>query len=310
MPDHPAPSLVDPSTASTPTEFARALRKLRIQSGTPTFREMERRTGGRLPKSTASDIANGKRFPSRDQVCLFVNACGVSDVEPWLRARDGIAERLAAERAPAIRSSTPTGPEPQRISGPEHPERDVTDGAGIDQFVPSEAPRTPAASGPRKRRRLVAVAVAAAVATGVAVAGVALTAIGGDDMTASLECSPADCRADGPRLPISGRLGGDRPAGSTAAVLILVDNTMRWYLGPSIAADPNGSWSAEVGIGAPPPQERDRSFKVCVVLLPDDALPRLTATQIERAGGGLQPAELPSSRAELACRAAVRPSGT
>ncbi|MFG1805579.1 hypothetical protein [Streptomyces sp. NPDC049040] len=62
--------------------LAYELRKLRVEAGSPTYREMARRSG--CGASTLSQAAAGERFPSLPTLRAYVGACG-GDIEDWER---------------------------------------------------------------------------------------------------------------------------------------------------------------------------------------------------------------------------------
>ncbi|MBO3751267.1 hypothetical protein J5X84_34780 [Streptosporangiaceae bacterium NEAU-GS5] len=77
---------VIPSDAGTQVEFASKLRQIRLWAGDPSLKDLAKLTNGRLPKSTASDFLNGKRWPKWSQVRDFLVACQVPEQEhaSWL----------------------------------------------------------------------------------------------------------------------------------------------------------------------------------------------------------------------------------
>ena len=89
-------------------------------------------------------------------------------------------------------------------------------------------------------------------------------------------------------------------------MLIRVQSTQRWYLGPAITASQDQTWRQEINIGNPAPQPKDRHFTVCVYTLPTDDMDRLAQRQLRNKGEGLRVGDLPPQRTELACTAAVR----
>jgi Holliday junction resolvasome RuvABC ATP-dependent DNA helicase subunit len=106
MPDEPRTSSferddlrADPDSISSIAELGRQLRLLRIASGAPTLRELEKRatsTGGHLPRSTAGNAESGKHLPRLEVIQIFVRACNGSaaDVSRWQAAW----QRLYARR--------------------------------------------------------------------------------------------------------------------------------------------------------------------------------------------------------------------
>jgi hypothetical protein len=138
----------------------------------------------------------------------------------------------------------------------------------------------------------------------VAVSAVVLTV--GRSRPATISCTPPDCRATAPTLTVAGRLGDPVTEGRRAYVLIQVQSTQRWYLGPVISAGADLRWTTQISVGNPVAQAKDRHFLVCVYLLPVAGIDLAVQTQIAHRGTGLTDAELPTDRTELACTPAVR----
>ncbi|WP_410632169.1 helix-turn-helix domain-containing protein [Amycolatopsis sp. cmx-4-83] len=74
--------------------FAAELRALRVQAGTPTYRELARRA--HYSSTTLSDAAGGRRLPTLPVTVGYVRACG-GDVEAWERRWHETAAELAPE---------------------------------------------------------------------------------------------------------------------------------------------------------------------------------------------------------------------
>lgn len=68
------------SASGIVAQFARDLRELRIQAGSPTYREMAR--SALFSSSVLSSAASGNRMPSLPVTLAFVTACG-GDPEVW-----------------------------------------------------------------------------------------------------------------------------------------------------------------------------------------------------------------------------------
>ncbi|MFI9389021.1 hypothetical protein [Kutzneria sp. NPDC052558] len=87
------------------TSFARDLRKLRADAGSPTYRELGRRT--HYSASTLAEAASGKRLPSLAATLAYVRACG-GDTGDWERrwhsivAADRVDPPESDERAPYV----------------------------------------------------------------------------------------------------------------------------------------------------------------------------------------------------------------
>ncbi|GLY52546.1 hypothetical protein Lesp01_62020 [Lentzea sp. NBRC 102530] len=60
--------------------FARNLRRLRADAGTPTYRELARRAHFSVP--TLSDATGGRELPGLDVTLPYVRACGGDD-QAW-----------------------------------------------------------------------------------------------------------------------------------------------------------------------------------------------------------------------------------
>ena len=172
---------------------------------------------------------------------------------------------------------------------------------------PESAPPVAPIGSQRRRRRWAAGAVLLAVILIIAVIVTVLrpSAPATNTLTATMGCVPASCAAHGPTLVLRGRLNGSVPPDSRVVVMILVDNTQRWYLGPTVGGD-DVEWTREIGIGNRVPQPRDRGFTVCLHLISATSVERLTTEMIARAGEGLAEETLSSERVELACVPAVR----
>ncbi len=281
--DGAAPLDVDPSGVSSPAELAAALRELRLRRGEPSLRELERRArapaavaAGRvaLSRTTLSGVLSGERFPSHEVLVAFLAALGVvepAQQRPWIVAR----ERLVRLRGPA----PPT--------------------AAVGR------------AGPQRRRLWWAGAVVllAAALVGTAIAATTAVQSRPQVLTATMGCVPADCAATAPTLILQGRLAGPVPPDRRVVVMIVVDRTQRWYLGPTLVGD-EVEWTREIGIGNPVPQPSDRHFTICLHLIPASSIDRLTTEMIARAGEGLAEDTLPPDRVELTCLAAVRVAGT
>lgn len=94
-------------SAGVAAEFANDLRRLRVQAGSPTYREMSR--SALFSSSVLSSAASGTRLPSLPVALAFVDACG-GDPETWRRRwlRAFVDERPDT----AARRSVQQGPRP------------------------------------------------------------------------------------------------------------------------------------------------------------------------------------------------------
>lgn len=88
-------SPLDPS-AGPAQRLAAELRKLRAQSGSPTYRVMAQRAG--QGASTLSQAAAGERLPTLPVVLAYVRACGGDEAEWEARWREAAAEAAAEPR--------------------------------------------------------------------------------------------------------------------------------------------------------------------------------------------------------------------
>ncbi len=81
-----------PQLIGTPAALIEAMRLLRINRGSPTFRDLERRArrdlGSRLARSTLSDVLRGSQLPSESFFRTYLLALGLTPLEaqPWLSA--------------------------------------------------------------------------------------------------------------------------------------------------------------------------------------------------------------------------------
>lgn len=102
-------------------EFAERLRQLRQQAGSPSFRELARRT--HYSSSTLADATAGKRLPTEAVVKAFVTECG-GDSDEWLaRLRQAVetvrtTEGATAETAPAAATAPATATPPATEAAP------------------------------------------------------------------------------------------------------------------------------------------------------------------------------------------------
>ncbi|GAA2750070.1 hypothetical protein [Kitasatospora cinereorecta] len=108
-----------PDEADNAQEFIRQLRALRVWSGNPSLRELERRTS--LPRSTLSgDLSHHRiRLPPLERVLILVSACGASaeEVASWKGAWQRI--HLRQQQLAALSTSAPpaTGRQPAASEG-------------------------------------------------------------------------------------------------------------------------------------------------------------------------------------------------
>ncbi|WP_324276207.1 helix-turn-helix transcriptional regulator [Blastococcus brunescens] len=95
---------------SPEAEFARALRRLRTEAGSPTYAQLQRRTG--YSDTTLSAAASGRGRPSRDVVQALVVALG-GDAAEW----DARWLALPAPDAGHLPSSSGAAPAPDVVPG-------------------------------------------------------------------------------------------------------------------------------------------------------------------------------------------------
>jgi transcriptional regulator with XRE-family HTH domain len=163
---------------------------------------------------------------------------------------------------------------------------------------------------PRRRVARPVVLVTGAVAVVAALgAVVALTRDRDRPVPTTIACTPATCVTGGTMLTLSGVIGSSVPAAHRLYLFILVQSSQRWYLGPALVTASGAAWTERVKLGNPVVQDHDRSFMICVVSLPENAVDGLVRTQMARAGTGLADADLPPDRRQMACLTAIRPAG-
>ncbi|MFB7666330.1 helix-turn-helix domain-containing protein [Kitasatospora sp. NPDC056138] len=102
-------TMPDPDGATTPQEFVRRLQAFKAWSGSPSLRELERRTG--LPRSTLSgDLSHQRsRLPPLERVLALVTAFGASaeELARWQSAWQRIQMRQQSAEPP-VPASRPT----------------------------------------------------------------------------------------------------------------------------------------------------------------------------------------------------------
>ncbi|WP_431921115.1 hypothetical protein [Nonomuraea jabiensis] len=89
---------IDPTLARTVADLAACLRRVQIQAGNPSLRELEqraRRRGRRMPRSTVGDMLTGKSLPRQALMLTFLQACGINPGEDprWLVAWNRLADQ-------------------------------------------------------------------------------------------------------------------------------------------------------------------------------------------------------------------------
>jgi hypothetical protein len=89
---------LDPTVAVTREDFARCLRRLRVRADNISYRNLEKwgeRNGRPLPRTTLSDVLNGRRFPRKSTLQAFLLGCGLGDdtIRAWLAVWARLAEQ-------------------------------------------------------------------------------------------------------------------------------------------------------------------------------------------------------------------------
>ncbi|MDH6577257.1 helix-turn-helix transcriptional regulator [Kitasatospora sp. MAP5-34] len=160
---------------SAVTDFAAALRQLRLEAGKPSFRAMAGATGA-ISHTTLHEAASGSRLPSWPTTRSYVRACGGHEAEwrrRWLAAASAASGRETADHRP---------PEPEAaLPHPQEPDEGLPPDAGLpasatDDGTPPEPPQDASAQPHRFRRHrrvlthLVALAAGTALGAGTVLA--------------------------------------------------------------------------------------------------------------------------------------------
>ncbi|MGW3148903.1 helix-turn-helix domain-containing protein [Streptomyces sp. NPDC001177] len=76
----------DPFRVSTREEYIQALNAVHVWGGSPSLRELERRSKGILRRSSISDMLRGTALPDYDRVVAFLRACGIDgqNLDVWV----------------------------------------------------------------------------------------------------------------------------------------------------------------------------------------------------------------------------------
>lgn len=286
---------IDPTSAKSAVDLGRSLTLLRERAGLTQAQVAKK---GHISATTVSEVEKGKRLPRAENLLRYLDACGVADetvLQLWLDARANIVT-LGSD--PVSDPSAPLDPVADEAADPSVGER-------VTPESPEPARPEPAPDRRRSRRWWVISSVAVAVA----LVGAAAWFLMRPEEPA-LWCVPENCTPPGPAVTLYGRLPQERPPGHEPYVLLRVDNENRWYVSTAIIADDSGRWSADVPIGAPKKQDKDRHLTACSAFLPSSALGPVIELQKSRGGAGLTPDELPAGYTELACVKAVRAAGT
>jgi tetratricopeptide (TPR) repeat protein len=129
--------MADPRRIRTRAEWTAALQELFSRAGL-SYHVLSERCEG-VAASTLQQMVTGQSFPRASTVRLFVQACGESDTQPWVDARN----RVAPGGATGSGSQTPSAGPPQAQAGQDlavRPDRQhVLDYAKtVSRFAPAE----------------------------------------------------------------------------------------------------------------------------------------------------------------------------
>ncbi|MFE3126311.1 hypothetical protein ACFXHD_23145 [Streptomyces hydrogenans] len=101
----------DPTGVSSPAELQQALQAVHVWGGSPSLRELEKRSSGVLRRSTISSMLRGtdRVIPDYDRYLAFLRACGISGInlDPWVFTwRRMVAQRQSPEVVSWMRGAT------------------------------------------------------------------------------------------------------------------------------------------------------------------------------------------------------------
>lgn len=106
-PRQPVPAFgqPDPIRVSSPEELRQAMNAAHVWGGSPSLRELERRSKGILRRSTISDMLRGDALPDYERFVEFLKACGIdgANLDTWVF----IWRRLKALETPGTASWMP-----------------------------------------------------------------------------------------------------------------------------------------------------------------------------------------------------------
>ncbi|WP_327180400.1 hypothetical protein OG599_35040 (plasmid) [Streptomyces sp. NBC_01335] len=76
----------DPMPVSCTAELMLALKAVHVWCGAPSLRELERRSGMVLRRSSISDMLRGESLPDYERYVAFLRTCGINGthLEPWV----------------------------------------------------------------------------------------------------------------------------------------------------------------------------------------------------------------------------------
>ncbi|MDX3490982.1 hypothetical protein [Streptomyces sp. ID05-18] len=103
----PAFGQPDPIRVSSVQELVLALKAVHVWGGTPSLRELERRSRTILRRSTISDMLRGESLPDYERYVAFLRACGVDgpSLDTWVF----VWRRLSALENPKVAPWLPGG---------------------------------------------------------------------------------------------------------------------------------------------------------------------------------------------------------
>lgn len=93
-------------------EFARQLRELRNQVGSPKYLQMARKSG--RSRTALAEVAGGDHLPTWETVAAFVQACGADPAE-WVGRWESVRDALDADRMRPVAPSSEAITAPQRV---------------------------------------------------------------------------------------------------------------------------------------------------------------------------------------------------
>ncbi|MFE2972193.1 helix-turn-helix domain-containing protein [Streptomyces sp. NPDC059340] len=106
-PRQPVPAFgqPDPIRVSSPEELIQALNAAHVWGGSPSLRELEKRSKGILRRSSISDMLRGTALPDYDRLVAFLRVCGVegANLDTWVF----VWRRLKALETPGVASWMP-----------------------------------------------------------------------------------------------------------------------------------------------------------------------------------------------------------
>jgi transcriptional regulator with XRE-family HTH domain len=106
---------LDIASVNSWEELSALLRTVHLRADKPSLRTLEarsRHSATPLSKTVVSEMLRGTRFPRKTVMLTFLQACGIQDerVEPWLRAWERIADRMAGPQSPGTAQAVELSP--------------------------------------------------------------------------------------------------------------------------------------------------------------------------------------------------------